>query len=82
MTHFINKPVAITAVAFRKNHAVYPRSMEFDGTRYHFLDAGLSCVIRHGSRLTQVLTMTDGHRQFRLRSDNKGGLWTLVCITG
>ena len=56
----------------------YPRRMEFDGKSYDFIDAGISCIVKSGERITQILTMTDGEQQFKLRSDNKGGSWTLV----
>lgn len=81
MKQNINKPVTITAMGFRKNYVAYPRRMEFDGIAYNFIDAGLSCIIRHGERIAQVLTMTDGNKQFRLRSDNKGGSWTLISMS-
>lgn len=81
MTQTINKPVIITALGFRKGLFAYPKRMEFDGASYDFIDAGLSCVVRHGERIVQVLTMTDGHQQFKLRSDNRGGSWTLLSMS-
>jgi len=81
MKQYINKPVIVTAVGFKKNFAAYPRRMEFEGSSYNFLDAGLSCVIRQGERVAQILTLTDGIKQFRLKSDNRGGIWTLLDIT-
>jgi len=77
----INKEVTVTAVGFKKNLAAYPRAMEFEGKTYDFIDQGLSCVIRHGGRLSQILSLTDGSRQSRLRSDNHGGVWTLLTIS-
>ena len=76
----VNEQVAITQMGFKKNLAAYPRRMEFGGTIYEFLDAGLRCLIRSGSHVAEVLTMTDGNREFQLRSDNNGGNWTLVSI--
>jgi hypothetical protein len=81
MTQTINKPVTITALGFRKSYFAYPKRMEFDGKSYDFIDAGLSCVLRNGGKLIQVLTMTDGHQQFKLRSDNRGGSWTLLSMS-
>ncbi len=78
----INKQVNVTAVGFKKNLTAYPRQMEFDGRTYDFIDAGLSCIVRSGTRLSQILTLSDGQQQFRLRSDNRGGLWTLVSVSG
>jgi hypothetical protein len=81
MKQSINKPVTITAVGFKKNVAAYPRRMEYEGSSYSFLDAGLSCVIRKGERVAEILTLTDGIKQFRLKSDNRGGNWMLLDIT-
>lgn len=81
MKQLINKPVTITALGFKRNVVAYPRRMEFDGRCYEFVDAGLSAVIKKGSIITRILTMTDGHKQFRLRSDNTEGIWTLLDIT-
>ena len=76
----INKTVTVTSVGFNQDLSVVPRQIEFDGTVYDFVDKGLACIIRRGDRLSRILTMTDGRRQFRLRSDNRSGLWTLLSI--
>jgi len=76
----INEQVAVTQMGFKKNLAAYPRRMEFRGTIYEFLDAGLRCLVRTGSQVAEIITMTDGQNQFQLRSDNHGGNWTLVSI--
>ena len=76
----INEQVAITQMGFKKNLTAYPRRMEFQGTIYEFLDAGLRCLGRTGSQVAEILTMTDGQRQYQLRTDNKGGNWTLLSI--
>ncbi len=76
----INEQVAVTQMGFKKNLSAYPRRMEFRGTVYEFLDAGLRCLVRSGDRLAEIITMTDGRSQFQLRSDNHGGNWTLVSI--
>ncbi len=81
MTQLINKPVIITAIGFRKGFLSYPRRMEYGGKSYDFIDAGLSCVVARGEKLIQVLTMTDGIAQFKLRSDNRGGSWTLLSMS-
>jgi hypothetical protein len=77
----INKQVQVTAMGFKKNLVAYPRQMEFDGTTYDFIDAGLSCVVRSGERIAQILTLTDGSRHFKMRSDNRGGVWTLLSMS-
>lgn len=77
----INKEVNVTAVGFKKNLSTYPRQMEFEGRVYSFVDAGLSCIVKRGERLSQVLTLSDGRAQFRLRSDNRGGVWTLLSMS-
>ena len=77
----INKEVIVTAVGFKKNLSAYPRQMEFDGRVIDFVDAGLSCIVRRGERLSRILTLSDGREQFRLRSDNHGGMWTLLSVS-
>lgn len=76
----INEQVAITQMGFKKNLSAYPRRMEFRGTIYEFLDTGLRCLVKAGNQITEIVTMTDGQKQFQLRSDNHGGNWTLVSI--
>lgn len=81
MSHVaINEQVAITRVGFKKNLSAYPRSMEYRGTVYEFIDAGLSCLVRSGEHIAQIVTTSDGTSMFRLRSDNHGGNWTLLSI--
>lgn len=77
----INSPVAVTAMGFGRDLRAYPRRIEFEGTTYNFIDAGLRTVIRKGERMAQILTMTDGANNYRLRSDNYGGSWTLLSIS-
>lgn len=76
----INEQVAITQMGFKKNLSAYPRRMEFQGTIYEFLDAGLRCLINTSGHIAEIITMTDGKHQFQLRSDNRGGNWTLLSI--
>lgn len=76
----INEQVAITQVGFKKNLSAYPRRMEFRGSVYEFIDAGLRCLVRTGDHIAEIITLTDGSAQFRLRSDNRGGDWTLLSI--
>lgn len=76
---FINTPVAITAIGFGRDMQSYPRRMEYGGTTYNFIDAGLRTIIRRGERITQFLTMSDGVRDYQLRHD-RGDLWTLLSI--
>lgn len=76
----INKEVTVTRIGFKKNMRAYPRRVEYDGHTYDFVDAGISCIIRSGERIAQVLTLTDGQSQFRLRTDNQGSSWTLMSI--
>jgi hypothetical protein len=76
----INEEVAVTKMGFKKNLSAYPRRMEFRGTICEFLDAGLRCLIRSGESMAEIITLTDGQSQYRLRSDNHGGNWTLLSI--
>ena len=77
----INKEVTVTRVGFKKNLMAYPRRVEYEGDTYDFIDAGISCIVRSGEHIAQILTLTDGRSQFRLRSDNRGGAWTLLSIS-
>ena len=77
----INKEVNVTRVGFKKNLMAYPRRVEYEGNTYDFIDAGISCIVRSGEHIAQILTLTDGRSQFRLRSDNRGGAWTLLSIS-
>jgi len=77
---FVNEAVAITTMGFKKNLSAYPRRMEFRGRVYEFIDAGLRCLVSRGSHTAEILTMSDGQSTFRLRSDNRGGNWTLLSI--
>lgn len=77
----INKAVQVTSLGFKKDLNAYPRQIEFEGKTYDFVDAGLSCLVKRGDALSQILTLSDGRSQFRLRSDNHGGLWTLLSMS-
>lgn len=76
----INKPVTITAMKFGRGFRAYPHRMEYAGISYNFIDAGLRTVVRRGREAIEILTMSDGISNFRLRSDNHGGSWTLLSI--
>ncbi|MEI6850999.1 MAG: hypothetical protein WCK26_03465 [Candidatus Saccharibacteria bacterium] len=76
----INEQVVVTAMGFRKNLAIYPKRMEFQGKTYDFIDAGLRCLVRHSDRMAEVVTLSDGISNFFLRSDNNGCNWTLISI--
>jgi hypothetical protein len=77
----INSPVEITAMGFGRDLRAYPRRMEYGGTTYNFIDAGLRTVIRTGERMAQILTMSDGANDFHLLSDDRSGSWMLLSIT-
>ncbi|HJM04019.1 MAG TPA: hypothetical protein QF549_00065 [Candidatus Saccharimonadaceae bacterium] len=76
----INEQVSITQLGFKKNLSTYPRRMEYKGAVYNFIDAGLSCLVRSGEQMAQIITLSDGQSFYRLRSDNHGGNWTLLNI--
>ena len=78
----INELVNVLTLGFKKDLSAYPRRIEYQGSTYDFIDAGIRCIIRHGGRIAEILTLSDGRANFRLRSDNRGGCWTLLSITG
>lgn len=77
---FINEPVTVTAMGFRKNLSAYPRRMEFRGSVFNFIDAGLRLEVRKDGLLTEILTLSDGCKNYRLRTDDHGGNWMLLSI--
>ncbi len=77
----INEQVSVATMGFKKNLEAFPRCMEYNGKTYQFIDSGLSCIVRRGERIAQILTMSDGSHLFRLRSDAKGGIWTLLSMS-
>lgn len=77
----INSPVEVTAMGFGRGMRAYPRRIEFGGTSYNFIDAGLRMLVGKGQKQAEVLTMSDGARNYHLRSDNHGGSWTLLTIS-
>jgi hypothetical protein len=76
----VNSLVNVTAMGFGPGMRAYPRRMEYAGTSYNFIDAGLRTIVRRGERIAQILTMSDGAQDYCLRSDNQGGSWTLLSI--
>lgn len=80
MKNFINTPVTITSMGFGRDMRAIPRRMEYEGRSIDFIDNGLRMIVQKGERIAQVLTMSDGDRDFHLRSDNHGGSWTLLSI--
>lgn len=76
----INEQVSVTAIGFRKDLASYPRRMEFRGKTYNFVDSGLRCLIKRGSFVAEVLTLSDGIANYLLRTDNRGANWMLIGI--
>lgn len=77
----INSPVEVTAMGFGRGMRAYPRRIEFGGTSYNFIDAGLRMLVGKGRTQAEILTMSDGSREYHLRSDNHGGSWTLLAIS-
>lgn len=76
----INEQVIVTALGFRRDLAVYPKRIEFQGRTYSFIDAGLRCLVRRGSRIAEIITLSDGESNYRLRRDDYGMYWTLLSI--
>ncbi len=77
----INSPVSVTAIGFGKGMRAYPRRIELEGASISFTDGGIRTVVNTGGRMAQILSMSDGLRNFYLRSDNNGGSWMLLSIS-
>jgi len=80
MKNLINLPVTVLSMGFGRDLRAIPRRMEFEGRAINFVDNGLRTTIQHGDRIAQILALSDGEQTFRLRSDNRGGSWTLLSI--
>jgi len=81
MTKTYNKPVTILSIGFGRNLRAIPRRIEWNGRTIDFVDSGILTTVRRGSSLAQILSLSDGVHTFRLRSDNRGGSWTLLSIS-
>lgn len=77
----INQPVSITSMGFGRDMRAIPRRMEYEGQTYHFAGSGLRTVVKKGEQMFQMLTMNDGSHDFHLRSDGRGGSWTLLSMS-
>lgn len=80
MASTLNTPVTILSMGFGRDLRAIPRRMEFEGRAIDFIDSGLRTTIRQGEKIAQILALSDGAQTFHLRSDNRGGSWTLVGI--
>ena len=80
MNKFINLPVTVLSMGFGRDLRAIPRRVEFEGRAIEFIDNGLRTTIQHGEKIAQVFALSDGSRTFHLRSDNRGGSWTLIGI--
>lgn len=76
----INEPVFVTSLGFRKNLQAYPKRIEFRGSTYDFIDAGLRCLVKSGGKVVEILTLSDGSSEYCIKSPVKGGSWTLLSI--
>lgn len=77
----VNEKVSITAMGFRKNLDVYPSRMEFRGVTYHFIDAGIRCLLHCGEHIAEFFTLSDGQSCYQLKLDHSDNDWTLISIT-
>ncbi len=80
MNTLYNLPVNILSVGFGRDLRATPRTMEYDGRYITFVDNGVQTTIHSGEKTARIVTLSDGHQTYRLRSDNRGGIWTLLSI--
>jgi hypothetical protein len=77
----INSPVVVTSLGFGKQMQTYPKRIEYNGDTYRFVDSGIRAIIKKsGEAIAQILTMTDGRRDYHLKNDLSGGNWFLISI--
>ncbi|MEO8691392.1 MAG: hypothetical protein ABI397_01250 [Candidatus Saccharimonas sp.] len=74
----INTPVSITSIGFGRNMQPFPIKMEWAGKTYQFIDRGIYVVSRRGDKITNVVTLSDGLKNFCLSVS--GGIWTLIKV--
>lgn len=74
-----NNKVSVTALGFDRDMHAYPRRIEVEGITHSFIDAGLRTVVKSGEKITRIFTMTDGSRNYHLRSS--GSEWTLLDVS-
>lgn len=78
----VNREVQVTGYYFRRSaRQSFPKSIEYDGQRYTFLEQGMQYLIQKGQHLVKLFDATDGQSTYRLKYDNDRFLWTLVHIT-
>lgn len=77
----IHELVNVIRLGFKKDLTAYPRRIEYDGSVYDFIDAGIRCIVKSGDAIVEILTLSDGKADFRMRSDNRGSNWTLLSIS-
>ena len=75
----INSPISVTSLGFKRGMRSFPRRIEYGGTTYDFVDAGLLTTVARGGRIKRIFTMTDGTHDYRVQSDDTG--WTLLGMT-
>jgi hypothetical protein len=75
----INEQITVTSVGFRPNGDIIPRRMEYRGTSYTFIDAGIRYSIKQGGKLLRMFDVSDGTAAFRLRQDEDS--WSLMTMT-
>jgi len=76
----LNVPVTILSMGFGRDLRAFPRSMEYQGRHVSFIGGGLRTTVKSGNKLAQILALSDGFQTFHLRSENRGGSWTLIGI--
>ena len=81
MTRQLNIPVTVLSMGFGRDLRAVPREMEYQGRRISFIGGALRTTVKNGNKLAQIMALSDGFRTFHLRSDNRGGSWTLVGIS-
>ncbi len=81
MTKNINKTVNVTAMRFGKNFVAYPTRVELDGRVIEFVDPGIALTVRRRGMISHILTLSDGLQQFRLRSEDRSGTWTVLSVS-
>lgn len=81
MTRQINAPVTILSMGFGRGLRAVPRTMEYQGRHINFIGGALRTTVKNGGRFAQIFALSDGFQTFHLRSENKGGSWTLVGIS-
>lgn len=76
----INEPISVELIYDGKTRQVYPRRVGWRGRIYQIKTVGLHHLIKEGTTLLHVFSVTDGTTFFRLVFNTKNLHWKLTEV--